>query len=686
MEVVGAVASFIAIGQALAAVPSIVDILKALPTARMELIVLSNEFETLRATHADVSSLLDMLSDQLKAAEEQDLDATVVIDPALLRRTEAELMALVSDLGQLISSCQSAPSNLGKSTVKRIKWLGSRGKILKLTERARDIRLGLQQAMASLSLRYHIGHTKMLLEIRRAVGPSQDSVPISVQDGQVVPSQISDSLLAVNSPRDIAEEQTLLMARQTLDHKTDDEILEIQTYLSGRCSSGCNCQCHYAQTQSSTPMWLKQNRLRGFDLAALGQEQTEFPSSEINDAILDQDIVGLLDAIERTPASINYLDELGEAAIHQAARTGHGQMIRILIENGADINRLSIDQKSALHLAAEKGHLDCLHLLLELGAAVDQIDLGGFTPTHTACSIDHPDQVEIVKALVGKKPSLVLARDDNGETPLMTLARYQSNSGQETFADTLKVMLDAGADLKAKNMTGHTALDLAALTNSTVAMTALLTAGARIGNVSNCNGNILHLAARSCTFQMIDLFHSCNLETLYGFHMGLQWDRDTPWGIFRWSMGATLPDNYFSRISSRQDAVAFVRLFRKVRDESLQLDIDTLTLVLQHVQERNTELAIKYLEPLIQRKKRLPEMLEQAETFRVVGIQIRQGMWDAAIESVEENIEVFRDEMKMSPWEMLSIHDEWPDAIDYTDVRDYHGTEAEEYPIFEDYN
>ncbi|KAK4205916.1 hypothetical protein QBC37DRAFT_381620, partial [Rhypophila decipiens] len=82
MEVVGAVASFIAIGQCLAAVPSIVDILKALPTAKMELITLSNEFETLRATHTDISSLLDMLSDQLEAAEGQDLDGLVVVDPA----------------------------------------------------------------------------------------------------------------------------------------------------------------------------------------------------------------------------------------------------------------------------------------------------------------------------------------------------------------------------------------------------------------------------------------------------------------------------------------------------------------------------------------------------------------------------------------------------------------------------
>ncbi|KAK4206389.1 ankyrin repeat-containing domain protein, partial [Rhypophila decipiens] len=751
------------------------------------------------------------LSDQLEAAEGQDLDGLVVVDPALqvLRRAEAELVALVSDLGQLISSCQSGPSKLERSKVKRLKWLSSRGKISKLTERSRDIRLGLQQAMASLSLRYQVGHAKLLLEIRGAASPSQDSVQIPVQDGQVATNQHSDSLFGVDSPCDIAEEEpTVLMARQILDPKADDEILEIQTYLSGRCLSGCNCQCHYARTQSSTPMWLKsvlgtmslsynsipffrsmrcdnnscrrsrtssvsfnyylpswslnrylavnidlqslvgpgasiqlpriiptsnahfwhfirtgnvqgikedirdgllfcptdrsnygysifkygidtgQYQMLDFFLSlwepyltrngvpedatalprrhlalqfafphgrktleiiiALAQEQTEFRRSEINDAILKQDIVGLLDAISRNPTSINHLDEHGEAPIHQATRTGYTHLIRILIQNGADINRLSIDQNSALHIAAENGHLVCLRLLLKLGAAVDLVNVKGFTPTHTACLIYHPDQVEIVKALLGKKPSLVHAKDAEGNTPLMTLARYQNHRNEETFADTLKVILDAGADLEARNDTEHTAVGRAARTNSILGMAALLTAGARIDNVKNNKDNILHQAANSWTFQRIEFLHSWNLETLYGFHLGLRWNRDTPWETFRWRMTDTMPYSKSRRIPSRQDAVAFVRLFRKVRDESLQLDIDTLTSVLQHLQERNTELAIQDLQPLIQRKKRIPEMHKEAETFRVVGIQITQGMWDAAIESVEENIEVFGDEMKIS--------------------------------------
>ncbi|KAM7196951.1 hypothetical protein V8F33_005833 [Rhypophila sp. PSN 637] len=796
MEVIGAVASFIAIGQALGAVPSIVDILKALPTARMELIVLSNEFETLRATHADISSLLDMLPDPLKAAEDQDLDASVVIDPALLRRTEAELMALVSDLGAtgfIMSVGTEQPREVGGEADKMARKQGQDFETHREGERySAGPTAGDGVFVTTISYRPHQnvardkeGFLALILMYR---------------------SQHSDSLLGPESPCDITEEKpTVLMARQTLDPKADDEILEIQTYLSGRCLSSCNCQCHCARSQSSTPMWLKPvlgaaslsynsipvfrsvrctnsscrrpsspsvsfnyylppwimnrylavnlnirslvgpgatiqlprvipasnvrfwyliwaghvdgikkhirqgvvycptdrtdygasilqygiasrryemldffldswepslkrngvpkdatalaRRHLGLQLALqsgrqtleriinLDLDQTKFPRSEITNAItnaiMKQDIVDLLVAITRTPASINHFDEHGEAPIHQAARRGHSHMIRILIEKG-------------------------------------------FHAAHTACTIARNNQVEILKALLAKKPALVRARDANGVIPLMTLATHQRYNRHE-FADILKMMLDCGADLEAKSMRGLTALGFAAQTRSTVGVAALLTVGARIDNVDDDNGNILHQAARSCTFQMIDLLYSWNLETLYGFHLGLHWNRETPWDTFRWSMsfGDKLPDNYFSRIPSRQDAVAFVRLFRKVRDESLQLDIDTLTSVLQHLHQRNTELAIMYLEPLTQRKKRFPELHEQAETFRVVGIQTRQDMWDAAIESVEENIEVFMDEMKMSPWEMQSIWDGWPDAIDYTGVRDYHGTEAEEYPIFE---
>jgi ankyrin repeat protein len=53
-----------------------------------------------------------------------------------------------------------------------------------------------------------------------------------------------------------------------------------------------------------------------------------------------------------------------------AAGEGHLEIVKLLLEHGADVNAKTA-YETALHLAAEKGHLEIVKFLLEHGADVN---------------------------------------------------------------------------------------------------------------------------------------------------------------------------------------------------------------------------------------------------------------------------------------------------------------------------
>ena len=409
----------------------------------------------------------------------------------------------------------------------------------------------------------------------------------------------------------------------------------------------------------------------------LGEEQDEVGQSELHDAALQGDIVKSQEVLGRDPDTINSLNHHGEAPIHIAAKRGYSNVICILIKNRVDIDRLTLQRETPLHLAV-RGHLDCVRLLLDAGCAVDLPDLHGNLPIHIACRFENPDRLDIVKALITQNLSSTTARDGQAFTPLHHLAVRQFDG--DIYGEFLAVFIDAGADLDAVDDQGITPVLVAARHNNLEGMKHLVAAGARIDKFSHHVGNILHITAEFIGFRVMDYLCTLDLSALHDFHLVVNEDGETPWDCWRDCM--TCDEIWLSaplRRTSKRDARAFVRLFRKVRDQSLQRDIDTLVSILGPLRDKRTEAAMARLRPLIQRKE-LRGLDQQAETFRVVGIQIQQGMWEAAMESVEENIEVFREEMERSPWEIQSKRDMWPDRIDYSDARQYHGKESEEYP------
>ncbi len=70
--------------------------------------------------------------------------------------------------------------------------------------------------------------------------------------------------------------------------------------------------------------------------------------------------------------SVNEIDDQGNTPLMMAAATGNVQMVKFLVENGAEIDTLYTPlEKSALMVAAEHGHIEVMKLLVENGANVN---------------------------------------------------------------------------------------------------------------------------------------------------------------------------------------------------------------------------------------------------------------------------------------------------------------------------
>ncbi|MDF2626547.1 MAG: palmitoyltransferase Hip14 isoform [Symbiobacteriaceae bacterium] len=156
-------------------------------------------------------------------------------------------------------------------------------------------------------------------------------------------------------------------------------------------------------------------------------------------------------------------DNEGFTPLHRAAHFHRTEVVRRLIAVGADVNTRSSPQWNAGESvlgAALKGQdgdpADIVQLLINAGAKIDRPDGLGMTPMHWAA---HRGHAESIKLLAAKGAEVNVYSQWNG-TPLMEAAAFGSLASVEA-------LLDAGANAAAVNDYGQTALSLAEQNNHT---------------------------------------------------------------------------------------------------------------------------------------------------------------------------------------------------------------------------
>jgi len=125
--------------------------------------------------------------------------------------------------------------------------------------------------------------------------------------------------------------------------------------------------------------------------------------SEEKDSILKR-ISYLLD----NGANPNYSSEQdGKTALHFASETDEDDLVNMLLDKGADINRCYLYQGTALHCAADKGNVNVINLLISRGIDSSIKNLKGKTALISAAKSELKD---IVNAIIS---ATFRNRDDN---------------------------------------------------------------------------------------------------------------------------------------------------------------------------------------------------------------------------------------------------------------------------------
>jgi hypothetical protein len=125
--------------------------------------------------------------------------------------------------------------------------------------------------------------------------------------------------------------------------------------------------------------------------------------------------------------------------LHEAASSGHEAVVRLLLENGADVKAKNINGRTALHEAAGVGHDAVVQQLLENGADVKAKGNNGWTALHGAAGGGH----EAVVRLLLENGADVKAKNNYGRTALHEAA----GAGHEAV---VRLLLENGADVNAK--------------------------------------------------------------------------------------------------------------------------------------------------------------------------------------------------------------------------------------------
>ncbi|KAF4958263.1 hypothetical protein FGADI_2429 [Fusarium gaditjirri] len=161
-------------------------------------------------------------------------------------------------------------------------------------------------------------------------------------------------------------------------------------------------------------------------------------------------------------------------ALQTAADQGHVDVVNLLLERGANVNATTTNTNmpkcTALQAAVESGKGDVVDILLEHGA---DPNLGGGEFSYPIIAAASKGEEAIFKKLLEAKADVTVVGGEYNSTPLTYAAIYLP-------LDSIRLSLDAGADINHADNEGDTALILTAWSGDQESVQFLLDRGADV--------------------------------------------------------------------------------------------------------------------------------------------------------------------------------------------------------------
>jgi ankyrin repeat protein len=181
-------------------------------------------------------------------------------------------------------------------------------------------------------------------------------------------------------------------------------------------------------------------------------------------------------------ASINIEDDNGRTALHHASNVGNCDVVKLLIDSGADTSEVDNDGDSAMHIASSHGHFDVVKILAKrIGpGAFDLRNEFGNTPLIRASLVG---AIDIVKFGVEFGAQTINTQNNHGMTVLSYFTYHDYD--EDVDIDAVEFLLDSGANVDVSDSLGYTPVTYAVIGGKVDLLKLLIGSGANA--CTSCN-------------------------------------------------------------------------------------------------------------------------------------------------------------------------------------------------------
>ena len=197
---------------------------------------------------------------------------------------------------------------------------------------------------------------------------------------------------------------------------------------------------------------------------------------------------------------VNAVGERGASPIHHISARDSEDLAMMLLSKGANINARDENGWTPLTLAALFNHHHMVTFLLHQGAdCAAKNYTGGMAALHIAARKGH---IEAARAILQSSPEALNDKSITGATPL----HHAAEKNQPTV---MRMLIDMGASIEAKDCGDLTPLHVAAMYDATEAASLLISRGADIAAISGRTGSsVLNLSQSVVSRRMTKLIRA----------------------------------------------------------------------------------------------------------------------------------------------------------------------------------
>jgi ankyrin repeat protein len=193
-------------------------------------------------------------------------------------------------------------------------------------------------------------------------------------------------------------------------------------------------------------------------------------------------------------ADVNTRDEDLITPLHNAIHYKHAEAAKVLISHGADVNARNVEENTPLYVAVHQEQEEVVRYLLGKVAEVNAANKFGYTPLRESCRWGDPAIVELLIA----QGADVNVKDKKGDSPIHIAV-------DDGHVDALKVLLDHGADINAIGTFGDAPIHSAVARGYTEIVKLLVSKGADLTLKDRRGHSPMDIAVVDDNREIIDL-------------------------------------------------------------------------------------------------------------------------------------------------------------------------------------